>query len=63
MHLTGLTINDSENFFANTMIREPIGDWMELGGVAQQRKGLEVGIENRTATHNDELSKVFFSVD
>ena len=62
MHLTGLT-NDSENFFANTMIREPIGDWMELGGVAQQRKGLEVGIENRTATHNDELSKVFFSVD
>ena len=63
MHLTGLTINDSEIVFAITMIREGIAQWMELGGVAQQRKGLEVEIENRTATHNDELSKVFFSED
>jgi hypothetical protein len=49
-----------ETFDVNTMIRGRIRESMELGVVTKQRKGSEAGIENRTATHNDELQKVFF---
>ncbi len=52
-----------ETFGIDTVVRGQIGEWMELGGVTQKRKGAEAGIGNRTATHNDESRKVFFKVD
>jgi type II secretory pathway component GspD/PulD (secretin) len=52
-----------ETFGIDTVVRGRIGEWMELGGVTQKRKGSEAGIGNRTATHNDESRKVFLKVD
>jgi len=52
-----------ETFGINTVVRGQIGEWMELGGVTQKRKGSEAGIGDRTATHNDESRKVFLKVD
>ena len=52
-----------ETFGIDTVVRGRIGEWMELGGVTQNRKGLEAGIANRTATHNNESRKVFLKVD
>jgi len=52
-----------ETFGIDTVVRGQIGEWMELGGVTQKRKGSEAGIGDRTATHNDESRKVFLKVD
>jgi type II secretory pathway component GspD/PulD (secretin) len=52
-----------ETFGIDTVVRGQIGEWMELGGVTQKRKGSEAGIVDRTATHNDESRKVFLKVD
>ena len=52
-----------ETFGLNTVVRGRIGEWIELGGVTQNRKGSEAGVGNRTATHNVESRKVFFKVD
>ena len=45
----------------NTVVRGRIGEWIELGGVIQKRKGSEASIRKRTATHNDESRKVFLN--
>lgn len=58
--LTGQSI---ETFGINTVVSDRIGEWIELGGVTQSRKGSEAGIGNRAATHNAESRKVFLKVD
>ena len=50
-----------EIYCLNTVFRGRIGEWIELGGVIQKRKGSEASIRKRTATHNDESRKVFFN--
>ena len=45
----------------DTVVRGRIGEWIELGGVIQKRKGSEASIGKRTATHNDESRKVFLN--
>ena len=45
----------------DTVVRGRIGEWIELGGVIQKRKGSEASIRKRTATHNDESRKVFLN--
>jgi hypothetical protein len=55
--------NSIETFGLNTVVRGQIGEWIELGGVTQNRKRSEAGIGNRTATHNDESRKVFLKID
>lgn len=52
-----------ETFGIDTVVSGPIGEWMELGALTQNKKGAETGIGNRTATHNDESRKVFIKVD
>ena len=52
-----------ETFDIDTLVRGRIGEWMELGGVTQRRKGSEEGIGDRSATHNDESRKLFLNVD
>ena len=52
-----------ETFGIDTVVRGRIGEWMELGGVTQNRKRSEAGIGDRTATQNDESRKVFLKVD
>ena len=57
LRLNGQSI---EIFEINTVIRGRIGEWMELGGGTQKRKGSEALIGNSTATHNAESLKIFF---
>jgi hypothetical protein len=50
-----------EIYCLNTVFRGRIGEWIELGGVIQKRKGSEASIGKGTATHNDESRKVFLN--
>ncbi len=52
-----------ETFGINTVVRGQIGEWMELGGVTQDRKRSNAGIGNRAASQDDQSRKVFFKVD
>ncbi len=52
-----------ETFGVNTVVRGQIGEWMELGGLNQDRHGSDVGIGSHTTTQKDESRKVFLKVD
>ena len=58
--LNGQRIN---TFGINTVVRGQIGEWMELGGLSQNRQSSGRGIGNRTATQNKGTRKVFIKVD
>ncbi len=52
-----------ESFAIHTVVRGQIGEWMELGGIAQDRQGSNAGIGSRAATQKEETRKVFFKID
>jgi len=52
-----------ETFGLNTVVRGQIGEWMELGGLNQNRQGSDAGIGSRTATQDSESRKVFLKID
>ncbi|MBC8285190.1 MAG: hypothetical protein H8E32_15360 [Nitrospinae bacterium] len=52
-----------ETFGINTVVRGQIGEWVELGGVAQNRQGSNAALNGRTTTHKETSRRVFLKVD